>query len=201
MSLPLPFVQKTQREEEDGGSEKTKPQVLFLLVLSKSLYCTSRQKKAPRDDDTALSSSKTVGTVGGAVKRDLLSTPFLLNKRAFDATERAFVKLETKRRSSKRFFFRCAPLKFSRRRRPLPFSRFRFKVATTGSLSLSLLSVAKVLVVVVGRLRLSDVKNVTTIIWFLLDDDVGTRRKNARHKVPLFFAFFFVLFLCIPLLP
>ena len=82
-------------------------------------------------------SSKTVGTVGGAVKRDLLSTPFLLNKRAFDATERAFVKLETKRRSSKRFFFRCAPLKFSRRRRP-PFSRFRFKVATTGSLSLSL---------------------------------------------------------------
>ena len=75
--------------------------VLYFIIC----FFVSRQKKAPRDDDTALSSSKTVGTVGGAVKRDLLSTPFLLNKRAFDATERAFVKLETKRRSSKRFFF------------------------------------------------------------------------------------------------
>ena len=131
-SAPPPFVRKTQREEEDG-SEKTKPQVL-LLLLSKSLYFTSRQKKA-RDDDAL--SSKTVGTVGGAVKRDLLSTPFLL-KRAFDATERAFVKLETKRRSSKHVFFLCAPLKFSRRTRRPPFSRFRFEVATTGSLSLSL---------------------------------------------------------------
>ena len=126
MSVPLPFVQKTQREEEDGGSEKTKPQVLFLLVLSKSLYCTSRQKKAPRDDDTALSSSKTVGTVGGAVKRDLLSTPFLLNKRAFDATERAFVKLETKRRSSKRFFFSMRTVKVLEKKKTFTLFSFSF---------------------------------------------------------------------------